>query len=101
MHDLLRGFLNDANKAMLNAALGALVLEPDSEVVFFYGSLGAALVGHKKLSIELMRESGRRAQPDQRMQGLGTLNKQAARFEWPEELVQELRSALNGQEGTT
>ncbi|WP_230196025.1 trypsin-like peptidase domain-containing protein [Streptomyces coriariae] len=98
MYDLLRDFLSEANGSeLLDAALARLVLAPKSEVAFFYGSLGAALLDQRQLSVRLMAMSGHHANKEQRAEGLKTLNVQAARFCWPEDFVQLLRVALDGE----
>ncbi|MFF7262277.1 trypsin-like peptidase domain-containing protein [Streptomyces sp. NPDC008159] len=95
MHNLLRDYLNEGSGAdLLYAALAGLLMEPESEVVFFYGALGAAIIDHKALSLSLMHKSGQRASESQRQDGLATLRDEAERFEWPAEFVEELNGAL-------
>ncbi|PRX61457.1 hypothetical protein B0I32_115314 [Nonomuraea fuscirosea] len=100
LHDLLREYLNEGNgMQLLYAALAGLVLEPGSEVVAFYGALGAALLENMELSVALMALSGRSASEDQRKDGLATLQENAERFQWNEECVRVLRGALRNELG--
>lgn len=99
MYDLMRDFLSEGDgSGLLDTALARLALSPRSEVAYFYGALGAALTEHPDLSVRLMQESGRLAAPGQRADGLATLNEQALRFGWPDDLVRRLREALGGDD---
>ncbi|MGW2617880.1 trypsin-like peptidase domain-containing protein [Streptomyces sp. NPDC001500] len=95
MYDLMREFLSDGDGGgLLDTALARLALAPRSEVAYFYGALGAALREQPELSVRLMQMSGRLADRAQRADGLKTLDRQAARFGWPDDLVLRLREAL-------
>ncbi|MCQ9180618.1 trypsin-like peptidase domain-containing protein [Streptomyces sp. IBSBF 2953] len=99
MYDLMREFLSDGNGgALLDTALARLALAPRSEVAWFYGALGAALQEQPELSVRLMQMCGQSASEEQRSDGLTTLDRQAARFGWPDDLVRRLRAAL-GDDG--
>ena len=102
LHDLLRGYLSERRGAdLLFGALASIVLrQAYPEVAYFYGSLGAAMIEDWQLSVQLMMLSGGGAGQEQKDEGLRTLERNAARFEWDAEFVAKLRAALSGQEET-
>jgi len=82
---------------LLEGGLANVILDPQEASGFFYAALGAEIAGNHELAVSLMRLSGREAGQVQREQGRVTIQRDAARLQWSDEVTADLLRALGSE----
>jgi len=92
---------NDEGDALLAAGLAGLLLAPQSASTYFYAALGATMAGLEAFGIDLMRDSDKYANHEQRKQGRETIRREGERLGWSVKTITQLCSSLFAADSDT